>query len=156
MADKMKGMGGLSKLGGSEMERKPKPESMSKGKDDVSGEPDETGTKTHTIEEHPDGHLETHMHDGTAETHPDHLHMLAHIGHHLTGGDKHHVAHHDGMAIHTHGIHESGEHDGPHEHNTAEEAKESLGKFFDEEAQEPAHQGGEGAEAMPAYGGMGA
>lgn len=110
--------------------------------------------KTHTITEHGDGSFTSKMHDGAEEKHPDHMHMLAHMGHHLTGGDKHHIAHHDGMSVTTHGIHESGEHDGPHEHNSAEEAKEAMGNFLDEEAKEPAHQHGGEEEMEPSYGGM--
>ena len=117
---------------------KPKPEPK-EGKAE-GGHPDETGTQTHTIEQHPDGHFESHMHDGTHESHPDHLHLLAHLGHHISGGDKHHVAHHDGMAVHTHGMHEDGNHEETQSHNSAEEAKEAMGNFFNEEAQEPAHQ----------------
>jgi hypothetical protein len=123
----------------------------------VHGE-NEDGTKVHTIEEHPDGHFETHMHDGTHETHPDHLHMLAHIGHHITGGDKHHVVHHDGMMGHSHGIHESGEHDGTHDHENLEEMKESLGKFIDEEGNEGEYgkdgEEEEGEDRGHAFGGM--
>ncbi len=154
MADmpKMKGLGGMGRMG-AETERKPKP--MGEKKEMEGEHTDETGTKTHTIEEHPDGHFETHMHDGTHEEHPDHLHMLAHIGHHVTGGDKHHVMHHDGMSATSHMIHENGEHEDHGEHNTAEEAKDSLDKFFGEEAEEPQHEHGPGQEEeMPAYGGM--
>lgn len=109
--------------------------------DEAAGESmDEGGEKTHTITEHGDGSFTSHMHGGAEEKHPDHLHMMAHVGHHVTGGDKHMIHHHDGMAMHSHGIHESGEHQDTQDHNTAEEAKQALGNFLDEEAQEPAHQ----------------
>lgn len=114
----------------------------------------EGGVKTHTIEQHPDGHLVSHMEGGASTEHPDHLHMMAHIGHHITGGDKHHVMHHDGMSAHSHSIDEAGQHDGPNEHNSADEAKQSLDKFFGEEAQEPEHQGGEEHETEQTMGGM--
>lgn len=102
----------------------------------------EGGAQTHTIEQHPDGHLVSHMEGGASIEHPDHMHMLAHLGHHITGGDKHHIMHHDGMTAHSHMIHEDGQHEGPQDHNSAEDAKASMDKFFGEEAQEPEHQGG--------------
>jgi hypothetical protein len=109
--------------------------------------------KTTTITHHADG-THTMEHDGETSEHPDHLHMMAHLGHNLTG-EKHHVAHHDGMSITTHGVHESGEHEGPQQHNSAEEAKESFGKFMDEEAKEPEHQQADGyQEREPSYGAM--
>lgn len=123
---------------------------------DGGGE-DADGIKTHEIHEHPDGHLTSRMHDGTETDHPDHLHMLAHMGHHITGGDAHHVMHHDGVSVHSHSIQENGEHSATQEHNTAEEAKDAVGKFFDEEAGEAAHQhGGDGEEDEGhGYGGLG-
>ena len=159
MADKMKGLGGFSRMG-KETERMAKPVAAAMDSKasppKVAGEGDEAGTKTHTIEEKPDGTFESHMNDGTAAEHPDHLHLLAHLGHQLTGGDKHHVMSHDGMTATSHMIHEDGQHEGPEEHNSAEEAKQALDKFFGEEAAEPAHQEGGEEEAEPAYGGMGA
>ena len=133
-----------SKMGGS-MKGKaaPKPE----GK--VEGEGGE-GESSTTITHHADG---SHSIDG--EQHPTHLHMLAALGHKVTGGDKHHIAHHDGLAVHTHGIRESGEHAGPMTHNSAEEAKEALGQFLDEEAQEPQHEHGGQEEQEPAMGAYG-
>lgn len=122
------------------MGEKPKPSGFAKPGASVSG--DETGTKTHTVEEHPDGHFETHMHDGTHAEHPDHLHMMAHIGHHVSGGDKHHIAHHDGMSMRTHGVHESGEHQETQEHASPEDAKEAMGQFFNE-----GNEGGNEAES---------
>ena len=120
---------------------KPKEGKVEGEKPDAQPQGEESTT---TITHNADG---THTMDG--ETHPDHLHLMAHLGHKLTG-DKHHVAHHDGMNIHTHGVHESGEHEETQSHNTAEEAKEAMGNFFNEEAQEPEHQH---EPAMGAYGG---
>lgn len=137
-------MGGRGKLAPKAPEQKG-PKAPKVEKPEPSGE--QHGEESTTITHNADG---THTMDG--ETHPDHLHMLAALGHKVTGGDKHHIAHHDGMAIHTHGIHESGEHAPGGSHNSAEEAKEAMGKFMDEEAQEPAHQHEE-EPAMGAYGG---
>ena len=142
-----KAMGSKKPGGSMKGKEAPKPKGEVKGeKGDGAGDAESSTTITH----HADG---SHSIDG--EHHPTHLHMLAALGHKVTGGDKHHIAHHDGMAIHTHGIHESGEHAGPMSHNSAEEAKEALGQFMDEEAQEPAHQHGgqEEAEPMGSYGG---
>jgi hypothetical protein len=154
---------GLSRLSAppkmnSKVQGKPDPDKQKAGA--VHGEKGEMASggeeKTHTITEHADGSHTSTMHDGTETHHPDHLHMMAHLGHHITGGDAHHVMHHDGMSAKSHMIHEGGEHDGPHEHNTADEAKQSLDKFFGEEAKEPEHWGaGDGGGQMQeTYGGM--
>ena len=121
---------------------KPKPEPKVGGEEQA---PEGGGEKT-VIEHHPDG---SHTMDG--ETHPSHLHVMAALGHKLTG-DKHHIAHHDGTAIHTHGIDEMGQHQEGGSHNSAEEAKDALGRFFDEEAGEPQHQEEQPA-GMGEYGG---
>ena len=93
--------------------------------------------------------------DGTREEHPDHLHMLAHLGHKVTDGDKHHIVHHDGIAAHSHSIDEQGQHTDHGEHNTANEAREAMDKFLGEESEEPQHQHGEEEnEEGPALGGM--
>lgn len=96
------------------------------------------GVKVHEIHEHPDGHLETHMHDGTHTEHPDHLHALAHIGHHISGGDAHHIAHHDGFAFRGHGITPEGEHGETHDHDNLEDLKSSMDEFLAEEGKEKA------------------
>jgi hypothetical protein len=164
MAEKMKGMGGLGKMGGEftkaekpnlrdEDKGKRDPEKAEKGK--VDGDGGETQT---TITHHADGTHTSEHQDGTREEHPDHLHMLAHIGHRVTGGDKHHIVHHDGMSAHSHSIGEDGQHDDHAESNSAEDAKGALDKFLGEEAEEPEHQHGGGeeeeSEAEPQYGGM--
>ena len=132
---------------GKSQTRKPEGE----GRRESAGEADEGGEKTHTITEHGDGTLSSRMHDGTKTEHPDHLHMLAHVGHHVSGGEAHHVMHHDGVSVSSHGIQENGEHGETEEHNTAEEAKDAVGKFFDEEAGESAHQHG-GDDQADGYG----
>ena len=146
----MKAMGSAKpkmapKMGGEKS--KPEPKGKVEGEKPDQGE-HAGNTESTTIEHHPDG---SHTMDG--ETHPSHLHLMAALGHKLTG-DKHHVAHHDGMAIHTHGISEMGEHQEGGSHNSAEEAGNAMKQFMDEEAQEPAHQGG-GMEqhSMGEYGG---
>lgn len=127
----MKAMGSAKPKMAPKMSGKPTPKGKVEGESPDKGE---TAGDTTTITHNSDG---THTMDG--ETHPSHLHVMAALGHKLTG-DKHHVAHHDGMAIHTHGVNEMGEHEEGGSHNSAEEAKESFGRFMDEEAQEPEHQ----------------
>lgn len=153
------GFDGLGKMRGGERPSSyiPKPHDHAANKKQDSEEGgDAGGVKVHEVHEHPDGHMETHMHDGTSTEHPDHLHMLAHLGHHITGGDKHHVVHHDGMSAKSHSIHEDGQHEEHGEHNSAEEARQALDTFLGEEAQESAHQhgGGEEEEEGPVMGGM--
>ena len=130
------------------MSGKPEPKGKVEGEKPDQGET-ARNTESTTIEHHPDG---SHTMDG--ETHPSHLHLMAALGHKLTG-DKHHVAHHDGMAIHTHGITEMGEHQEGGSHNSAEEAKEAMGQFMDEEAQEPQHQHGPEEQEPASIGGYG-
>lgn len=132
--------GGLSKLRPKSEEKPKEPAMKAEGAD---------GAKTHTIEEHGDGTFTSHMHGGEPMQHPHHLHLMAHIGHHVTGGDKHHVVHHDGMEAHSHSMYE----DGQHEDHEGEDSHGALDKFLGEEAQEPEHQGAE-AEESPALGGM--
>jgi len=131
MADMARGLGGLSRMGGS-------PKAINKmggtpaGKNDPlkhekgvnGGMENDRGedAQTHQIHDHGDGSFTTVNHKGEETEHPDHLHMLAHIGHEVTGGDKHHVTHHDGMEMHSHSIHESGEHEETLHHNSPEEA----------------------------------
>lgn len=143
-------MAGLSKLGGKlgeskmadAMKGKEKP--MPEGK--VEGEKGDSQT---VITHHADG---SHSVDG--EKHPSHMHMLAAVGHKVTGGDKHHIVHHDGMSASSHSIHEDGTHEEHGEHNSADEAKGALDKFLGEEAQEPEHQQQPEEESAPAYGAM--
>jgi len=144
---KARGLKGFGKMG-EEFPGKGKP--VEKGFK-VGGE-EPTG-ETH-IAHHADGsHTVTH-HDGEVTEHPNHLHMVAELAHKHSGGDKHHIVHSDGMTHTSHVIGEDGEHDGPKEHNSAEEAKESLGRFLDEEAEEPEHEHMKEAEGEPAYGGL--
>jgi hypothetical protein len=102
--------------------------------------------KTHTITEHADGSMTSKMHDGAQEQHPDHLHMLAHVGHHITGGDKHHISHHDGMSLHSHSIDEGGQHQDTHENASPEEAGQELASTMGgDEGQPPAEKESEPA-----------
>ncbi len=143
----MKAMGSKKPKMSAGTSGKPRPEPAA-GKVEGESQPEQGGGESTTIEHHPDG---SHTMDG--ETHPSHLHVMAALGHKLTG-DKHHVAHSDGTAIHTHGIDEMGQHQEGGSHNTAEEAKNALGKFFDEEAGEPQHEeGGQQPAGMGEYGG---
>jgi hypothetical protein len=149
MEPERKGMGGLGKMGskmGEKMPGKPDPAKAMGGKTDG-----EKGDGVTTVHHQPDGSFHVEHHDGEQSDHPDHMHMLTHMAHKITGGDKHQMVHHDGMQMHSHGIHESGEHDGTHDHENLDELKSSMDQFLGEEGQE----GGQPAEGMePAYGGM--
>lgn len=107
MAEMMrKGLGGMGKMGAD----MPKGEIKGKSEMKPSASEEPMGEeKTSTITHHADGSHTSQM-DGAEEHHPDHLHLMAHIGHHLTGGDAHHVMQHDGMEEHHHSVEESGEH----------------------------------------------
>jgi hypothetical protein len=147
------GFDGLGKMRKGEKpayEPKPKEGTEPRPEQERSG-----GEKTHTWTEHGDGTHTTRMHDGSEEHHENHLAAMAHMGHHVTGGDRHHVVHHDGMAAHSHSIDEQGQHMDHGEHNSADEAKQALDQFLGEEAQEPAHQHEEENEGEgPVMGGM--
>jgi len=104
----------------------------------------------HEIHDHGDGSFHTQHPDGSKEEHPDHLAALAHVGHKITGGDKHHVVHHDGMSAHSHSIHE----DGQHEDHGEEDPKGALSKFLGEEGQEPMQDSGGQEDEGPVMGGM--
>lgn len=150
MADmERKGLGSSMSRMGSKFDGKPDPAKHGKGI--IEGEGDKTTTITH----HGDGSHTVDTGEGEPEHHASHLEAGAHLLHHMSGGDKHHIVHHDGMSATSHMIHENGEHEGPTEHNSADEAKQSLDKFFNEEAGEPAHEH-DGAEQQqePAYGAM--
>lgn len=158
----MAGLGGLSKLHHMQDSMKGKEDPDKKKKGEVTGNQEKTEgagePMVHELHDHGDGSFSTRMHgEGEATKHPTHMHAVAHLAHHVTGGDKHHIAHHDGMSVHTHGIHESGEHDGPHEHGSANEASQHMEAFMgdgEDGHQEP--DGDEGAEGQhePAYGAM--
>ena len=53
------------------------------------------------------------------------------------GGGKLHLVHHDGINITSHHVGEDGEAQGPHDHANMEALKEHMGRFLDEEGQEP-------------------
>ena len=153
------GFDGLGKMRGGERNSSyiPKPHSETKPHESTEEQEKSDGgsDQIHSVHDHGDGTFHTEHPDGTREEHPDHLHMLAHLGHKVTDGDKHHIVHHDGISAHSHSIDEAGNHEDHGEHNTAEEAKGALDKFFGEEAQEPQHAHGEEEnEEGPALGGM--
>jgi len=153
------GFDGLGKMRGGERNSSyiPKPHSETKPHESTEEQEKSDGgsDQIHGVHDHGDGTFHTEHPDGTREEHPDHLHMLAHLGHKVTDGDKHHIFHHDGISAHSHSIDEAGNHEDHGEHNTAEEAKGALDKFFGEEAQEPQHAHGEEEnEEGPSLGGM--
>ena len=82
--------------------------------------------------------------DGTkhseGEAEGDHMHAAAEAMHAAEPGSKHMIISHDGMGMQSHGIDEQGKHEpeqGSHDHENIEELKSHLGKFFNEEEQEP-------------------
>jgi hypothetical protein len=80
---------------------------------------------------------------GELEPHHEQIHEHLRSMHEQTGEAHSHVEHH-GDGTHTsHHVTKEGEVTGPHHHNTAEEAKAKLDEFFNEEAKEPQHEGGE-------------
>jgi hypothetical protein len=100
---------GLSKLGGGNLPdrtkggQKPTPKGFTAGQ---KGDEQQT-----VITHHADGTHSTQHADGSSEEHPDHLHLLASIGHKVSGGDKHHIVHHEAGGDKTeHGINEDGTH----------------------------------------------
>jgi hypothetical protein len=105
----------------------------------------------HEIHDHGDGSFTSKHPDGSSEEHPHHMAAMAHVGHKITGGDKHHVVHHDGMSAHSHSVHE----DGQHEDHGEEDAHGALDKFLGEEGgqQEPKDSWGQEDEG-PVMGGM--
>jgi len=145
---------GLGKLGANLPDRqsgaeKPTPKGFTAG---------QKGEEQTVITHHSDGTHTTQHADGSAEEHPDHLHMLASLGHKISGGDKHHVVQDKGDTYSQHGVHEDGEHYGTHDHGNIAELKDSMGKFLDEEGQEWTGEGKDAEKAEgkeePAYGGM--
>jgi hypothetical protein len=152
------GFDGLGKMRkGEKPEYKPKP--MEGKKMNAESNADHAGVNesvegAHSIHDHGDGTFHTEHPDGTREEHPHHMAAMAHVGHKITGGDKHHVVHHDGMVAHSHSIHEDGQHEDHGEHNSADEARGALDKFLGEEANEPEHQDGGGEDEGPVMGGM--
>ena len=145
------GFDGLGKMRGGERNSSyiPKPHGETKPHESTEEQEKSDGgsDQIHEVHDHGDGTFHTE--------HPDHLHMLAHLGHHVTSGDKHHIVHHDGIAAHSHSIDEQGQHTDHGEHNTANEAREAMDKFLGEESEEPQHQHGEAEnEEGPALGGM--
>jgi hypothetical protein len=157
MADEMrKGMGGLGKMNASPKGEKKAPKVDGESKPDEHGEHRDTsgGEKTSTITHHADG---THSmdHDGEHTDHPHHMHLMAHLGHKLTGGDAHHVTHHDGMEGHSHFVDEAGQHQ-DHEGDPHESLNAMMGGGMSDQGAEGG-VGGEQMDQVPqhqTYGGM--
>ena len=84
----------------------------------------------------------------------DHMQAAAESLHKAEPGSKHMVVSHDGYAYKSHGIKEDGTHEpqeGAHDHDNIEALKEHMGKFFDEEEQEPKKGGEEPEENQSLY-----
>src|SRR5580698_2167923 len=112
------GLDGLGKMRkGERPEYKPKPMDGKEPSPEAKGDGSEG---IHSIHDHGDGTFHTEHPDGSKEEHPHHMAAMAHVGHKITGGDKHHVVHHDGMTAHSHSIHDDGQHEDHGEHNSAD------------------------------------
>lgn len=78
-----------------------------------------------------------------------HMHDAAESLHAAEPGSKHMIVSHDGLGMKSHGIDEQGKHEpemGEHDHENIEELKSHLGKFFNEEEQEPKEGNDDGEE----------
>lgn len=151
MAEMRKGLGGMGKMG-SEMKMAAKPAAKDKTPEGESGH--DGGEEGHsTITHHADGTHTSEMHGGEAMQHPDHKHLMAHIGHSLSGGDAHHVVHHDGMEAHSHTVGEDGQHQ-DHEGDPHESLDAMMGGDMGGPEEQQPQEGGMGMERHPAYGGM--
>ena len=143
------GFDGLGKMRkGERPEYTPKPKGVEPSKKADAMEGGDAGE--HKIVDHGDGSFHTEHPDGSREEHPHHLAAMAHVGHKITGGDKHHVVHHDGMSAHSHSVDEQGQHTDHGE----EDAHGALKTFLGEEdgEHEPEEQGSE--DEGPVMGGM--
>ena len=89
------------------------------------------GGKSLTVHDHGDGTFHTEHHDGTPEEqHPDHLHMSAHVAHHMEPEKKHFHTAHDGFEHQSHGVHEDGTHEGTDTHEDTDSLKGGMDKFL--------------------------
>jgi hypothetical protein len=115
------------------------------------GEGEKAGIQLH---DHGDGTAHSVI-EGKQEEHPDHMHAVAHIAHHLMPEGSHFHAHHDGFSAKSHGIHESGEHAETQEHNAPEEMHGAMDAMLGggEGGGEEAGQA-QGGEAEPSMGGF--
>ena len=151
MAEEMrKGLGRMNASPKGEKKEKvggeSKPDEHGEHQDESGGE------KTTTITHHADG---THsmQHDGEHSDHPHHMHLMAHIGHKLTGGDAHHVTHHDGMEGHSHMVDEAGEHQ-DHEGDPRESLDAMMGGGMQDQGAEGDQMGGGMPPEHQTFGGM--
>src|SRR5215472_9015672 len=152
MAEEMKkGLGRMSKAPDEQKGREAKKPSGSVDGEHKPDEHDGGEEGTSTITHHADGSQTSQMHGGEETHHPDHKHLMAHIGHHLSGGDAHHVTHHDGMEAHSHTVHEDGTHE-PHEGDPHEslDAMMQGGNAMGDQGQEADGM----QEHEPTYGGI--
>lgn len=135
------GMKGLSKLGGGmKGAAAAKPAAKEPGK--MDGE-HEGGKGALEVHDHGDGTAHTVI-EGKQEEHPDHMHAVAHVAHHLMPEGSHFHAHNDGYAMKSHGIHETGEHKETQEHGSPEEMHGAMDEMMG------AGEGGEQHEAAEA------
>lgn len=106
--------------------------------DAVQAPSEDTGMAHTTLHDHGDGSFHTESSDGERTEHPAIGHALMHLAAKHSDGKHMHV-HHDGLEAVSHHVAEDGQVEGPHDHANIEALKDHLGKFFDEEENEPAY-----------------
>lgn len=142
---KPKSMGGT--LGGGEK----KPAAAKMGEEPKGESDGEKGAIE--LHDHGDGTAHTVI-EGKQEEHPDHMHAVAHIAHHLAPESSHFHAKHDGFSSHSHGVHESGEHSETKEHESPEEMHSAMDEAMGGGGEGGGEQQGEGEQQEPSLGGF--
>jgi hypothetical protein len=147
----MKGLGGglRPKMGGGGGEKKP----AAKMGEEPKGEQDGGEKGAIELHDHGDGTAHTVI-EGKQEEHPDHMHAVAHIAHHLAPESSHFHGKHDGFSSHSHGVHESGEHSETKEHESPEEMHGEMDAMLGGGGEGGGEQQQGGAEHEPSLGGF--
>lgn len=154
MAEMMKGLSklgpkGMGASGG--MKAKPAMGAEAKGVSDKAGEHGEKpGLEIH---DHGDGSAHS-MIEGQREEHPDHMHAVAAVAHHLMPEGHHFHGHSDGFSSKSHGIHESGEHVPTQEHDAPESMHGAMDATLGGMGEGGEVQPAEASESAPAMGGF--
>lgn len=145
-----KGLGGglrPKSMGGSLGEKKP----AAAAKMGEESKDEHEGGSAIELHDHGDGTAHTVI-EGKQEEHPDQMHAIAHIAHHLDPHSAHFHAKHDGFSGHSHGVHESGEHSETKEHESPEEMKPEMDAMLGGGGGDEQSQGA--AEDEPGLGGF--
>jgi hypothetical protein len=148
-------MKGLSKLGPKSMGGGT-PKSMGGGTPKAKpamGAEEHSGGAGMEIHDHGDGSAHS-MIDGKREEHPDHMHAVAAVAHHLMPEGHHFHGHSDGFSAKSHGIHESGEHVPTQEHEGTEAMHGAMDQALGGMGEGEGAPQAEASEAAPAMGGF--